>query len=195
MKMGGLDLVLPVLGIIIFSIVSMLYTGGLFNDGVSVADAFANCDAILSLAMGAAYTIVLVTILYLPRKIVTPKQFIDGLIQGFINMIPATLILTFAWTLSGICGADYLNAGGFVANAVSEHSVSLVIMPALFFVISLLLAFSTGTSWGTFAILLPITVAVFGDVDSTLMVMTTAAVWCSGSICDNICLFCKCLCW
>ena len=101
-------------------------------------------------------------------------------------MVPATLILTFAWTLSGICGADYLNAGGFVARAVSEHSVPFVIMPALFFVISLLLAFSTGTSWGTFAILLPITVAIFGDVDSTLMIMTAAAVL-GGSVCgDNI---------
>lgn len=181
-----IDLVLPVFGIIAFSIISMLYTGGFFDNGNSIADALANCDAITGLAMGAAYTLIFVAILYLPRKIVTPKQFLDGLVQGFVNMVPATLILTFAWTLSGICGADYLNAGGFVARAVSEHSVPFVIMPALFFVISLLLAFSTGTSWGTFAILLPITVAIFGDVDSTLMVMTAAAVL-GGSVCgDNI---------
>ena len=186
-ELGGiLDLIFPILGIIVFSIVSMLYTGGFFDGGVSVADAFANCDAILGLAMGATYTIMFVAILYLPRKIVTPKQFLDGLVQGFINMVPATLILTFAWTLSGICGADYLNAGGFVTNVVSAHSVPLIIMPVLFFVISFLLAFSTGTSWGTFAILLPITIAVFDGVDPTLMVMTTAAVL-GGSVCgDNI---------
>ncbi|WP_102343299.1 Na+/H+ antiporter NhaC family protein [Galactobacillus timonensis] len=80
--------------------------------GVSVASAFANCDVITGLAMGATYTVVFVAILYLPRKIVTPKQYLDGLAKGLINMVPATLILVFAWTLSGVCGADYLNAGG-----------------------------------------------------------------------------------
>lgn len=178
-----IDLILPVIGLIIFSIISMLYTGGLFN-GVSIVNAFANCDAILGLAMGAAYTIILVALLYLPRKIVTFKEFLDGLVQGFINMVPAVLILTFAWTLGGICGSNYLNAGGFIASMVSKYNISLVLMPAIFFVISLLLAFSTGTSWGTFAILLPITVSVFGDVPSTLMVMTTAAVL-GGSVCGD----------
>lgn len=124
----------------------MLYTGGLFNDNVSVADAFANCDAITGLAMGAAYTVIFVALLYLPRKIATPKQYLDGLVKGFINMVPATLILVFAWTLSGVYGADYLNAGGFVVNVVETYHMNLHFMPAVFFVIALLLAFSTGTS-------------------------------------------------
>ena len=111
----------------------MLYTGGLFNGGVSVASAFANCDAINGLAMGAAYTVIFVAILYLPRKIVAPKQYLDGLVKGFINMVPATLILVFAWTLSGVCGADYLNAGGFVANVVETYHMNLHFMPAVFF--------------------------------------------------------------
>lgn len=178
-----MDLLLPVLGIIILSIISMLYTGGLF-EGKSISDAFANCDAITGLAMGAAYTVIFVAILYLPRKIVTPKQFMDGLVQGFINMVPTTLILTFAWTLSGICSKDYLNAGGYVSSMVQKYSIGLTIMPAIFFVIALLLAFSTGTSWGTFAIMLPITVSVFGNVESTLMVMTTGAVL-GGSVCGD----------
>lgn len=151
---------------------------------MSIADAFANCDAILGLAMGAAFSVVFVAILYLPRKIVTPKEFLDGLVQGFINMVPATLILTFAWTLSGICGADYLNAGGFVASVVEQYNIPLVIMPAIFFVVALLLAFSTGTSWGTFAILLPITVSVFGDQLLPLTAITTAAVL-GGSVCGD----------
>ena len=153
-----IDLILPVIALIVFSIISMLYTGGLFEGGVTIGAAFADCDAILGLAMGAAYTVVFLAILYLPRKIVTPKQFLDGLVEGFKNMVPATLILTFAWTLSGICGADYLNAGGFVSATVEKYSIPLNLMPAIFFVVALLLAFSTGTSWGTFAILLPITV-------------------------------------
>lgn len=146
-----IDLIMPVVALIVLSIISMLYTGGFFEGNVSIGDAFANCDAILGLAMGAAYSVIFVAVLYLPRKIVTPKEFLDGLVQGFINMVPATLILTFAWTLSGICGGDYLNAGGFVASVVEKYSIPLVVMPAIFFIVALLLAFSTGTSWGTFA--------------------------------------------
>ena len=179
-----LDLILPVVFLIVLSIVSMLFTGDFFGGGVSIGDAFANCDAILGLAMGAAYTVVFLALLYLPRKIVTPKQFLDGLVEGFKNMVPATLILTFAWTLSGICGSDYLNAGGFVAITVEKYSISLNMMPAIFFVVALLLAFSTGTSWGTFAILLPITVAVFNDQLVPLMSITTAAVL-GGSVCGD----------
>lgn len=180
-----IDLLLPVIVLIILSIVSMLYTGGMFSgEETSIADAFANCNAITGLAMGALYTIAFLAMLYLPRKIVTPKQFLDGLVEGFKNMVPATLILVFAWTLSGICGRDYLNAGGFVANLVEQYSVELTFMPAIFFVVAMLLAFSTGTSWGTFAILLPITVFVFGDQMTSLMIMTTAAVL-GGSICGD----------
>ena len=178
------DLILPVVFLIAFSIISMLYTGGLFEGNISIGDAFANCDAILGLAMGAAYSVIFVALLYLPRKIVTPKEFLDGLVQGFINMVPATLILTFAWTLSGICGTDYLNAGGFVASVVEKYSIPLNMMPAIFFVVALLLAFSTGTSWGTFAILLPITVSVFGDQMLPLTAITTAAVL-GGSVCGD----------
>jgi Na+/H+ antiporter NhaC len=134
--------------------------------------------------MGAAYSVIFVALLYLPRKIVTPKEFVDGLVQGFINMVPSTLILTFAWTLSGICGADYLNAGGFVVAIVNKYSISMNLMPAIFFVVALVLAFSTGTSWGTFAILLPITVSVFGDSLVPLTAITTAAVL-GGSVCGD----------
>lgn len=179
-----IDLLLPVIALIAFSIISMLYTGGFFVGGISIGDAFANCDAILGLAMGAAFSVVFVALLYLLRKIVTSKEFVDGLVQGFINMVPATLILTFAWTLSGICGGDYLNAGGFVAAMVEKYSISFSFMPAIFFIIALLLAFSTGTSWGTFAILLPITVSVFGDELLPLTAITTAAVL-GGAVCGD----------
>lgn len=177
------DLVLPVAGLIAFSLISMLYTGGLFS-GTGVAEAFANCDAITGLAMGAFYTVIFVALLYLPRKIVTVREYLDGLVEGFKNMVPATLILSLAWSISGICGSDYLNAGGYVAKTVSEHSVPLAPMPALFFVIAVLLAFSTGTSWGTFGIMLPIAISVFGDQEGVLTVLTTAAIL-SGSVCGD----------
>ena len=179
-----IDLVLPVIALIILSVVSMLYTGSYFEGEISIGEAFANCDAIRGLSMGAVYTTAVVCILYLPRKVITLKEFLDGLVEGFKNMVPAALILIFAWTLSGICGGDYLDAGGFVADTVSKYSVSLNIMPTLFFIIALLLSFSTGTSWGTFAILLPITISVFRDQFVTLMIITTAAVL-GGSVCGD----------
>lgn len=179
-----IDLLLPVAALICFSILSMLYTGGMFAGNVSITNAFANCDAILGLAMGAAFSVVFLALLYLPRRIVTPKEFIDGLVQGFVNMVPATLILTFAWTLSGVCGGDYLNAGGYVASVVEKYHIALNFMPSIFFVVALLLAFSTGTSWGTFSILLPIIVSVFSDQLLPLTVITTAAVL-GGSVCGD----------
>ena len=183
-KSRVIDLLLPVISLIVLSIVSMLYTGGFFDGGISIGDAFANCDAIIGLAMGAFYTVIVVALLYLPRKIVTPKVFMDGLVKGFVNMVPATLILVFAWTLGGICGGDYLDAGGFVAATVEKYHVMLEFMPAIFFLVALLLAFSTGTSWGTFAIMLPITVSVFNFEMTGLTVLTTAAVL-GGSICGD----------
>jgi len=183
-KGNVLDLILPVVGIIVFSIIAMLYTGGFFSGGISIADAFANCDAITGLAVGSFYTIIFIAILYLPRKIVTPKEYLDGLVEGFKKMVPATLILTLAWSISGICGSDYLNAGGYVGYLVESSSFSLNLMPVIFFIVSVLLAFATGTSWGTFGILLPIAVNVFGDQLGTLLIMTTAATL-SGSVCGD----------
>ena len=183
-RSGVIDLILPVIGIIVFSIIAMLYTGGFFEGGISIPAAFADCDAVTGLAVGSLYTVLLVAVLYLPRKIVTPKEYLDGLVEGFKKMVPATLILTLAWSLGGICGGDYLNAGGFVGETVAKYSLPMELMPFLFFLISVLLAFSTGTSWGTFGILLPIALAVFGNDVNTLAVMTTAAVL-SGSVCGD----------
>jgi Na+/H+ antiporter NhaC len=178
------DLLLPVVALIILSLISMLYTGGFFNGGVSLSDAFANCDALAGLAMGALYTIVFVAFLYLPRKIVTGKQFLDSFVEGFKNMVPTVLILIFAWTLSGICGSNYLNVGGFVTAMVDQYSISMTVMPVIFFIIALFLACATGTSWGTFAILLPIIVTVFGDTLVPLTSITTAALL-GGSVCGD----------
>lgn len=179
------DLLLPVLFLIVLSLFAMLYTGGLFSkEAGSIGEAFANCDAVTSLGMGALFTVVLMAILYLPREIVTPKKFMNGLVDGFRSMVPTILILTFAWTLGGICGSDYLDAGSFVAGVVEKNNIPLALLPAILFVVSLLLAFSTGTSWGTFGILIPIAVSVFGDVMSGVMVLTTAAIL-GGSVCGD----------
>lgn len=143
-----------------------------------------NYKCLITERRGGAYSVVFLAILYLPSKIVTPKEFCEGLVVGFRNVVPATLILVFAWALGGICGGSYLNAGGFVAKAVETTNVPLSIVPCIFFLVAIALAFSTGTSWGTFAILLPIIVPVFGDQMTETMILATAAVL-GGGVCGD----------
>ena len=122
--------------------------------------------------------------LYIPRKVITFREFAQSLVDGFKAMVPAILILTFAWTLSGICGESYLNAGGFVAKFVQDTALATAILPAAFFLIALGLAFATGTSWGTFGILIPIAIAIFGGVESQLLILTVASIL-AGAVCGD----------
>ena len=154
-------------------------------DGASLTQAFSNCSAGPSLAMGSFFTILFVFLLYIPRKILTPGMFMESLTDGFKAMVPAILILTFAWTLSGICGESYLNAGAFVSNLVTSSNLPIGILPAIFFLVALGLAFATGTSWGTFAILIPIAVSVFGGMEiSSILVIAIASIL-AGAVCGD----------
>ena len=178
-----IDLLLPIISLIVLCILAMLYTGGLFGGGVGVVDAFANCNSSLSLAIGAVGALIITALLYLPRKIISFTEFTGSLAEGFKAMVPAILILTFAWSLSGICSEEYLDIGSYVSGIVQEHLPIVAVLPAVFFAVSLGLAFATGTSWGTFAILVPITVAVFGTMDN-MLVITVAAVL-AGAVCGD----------
>lgn len=177
------DLILPIVVLIVLCIAAMLYTGGIL-EGASVIDAFANCSSSEALVLGSFFTLLFTFILYLPRKILTFTQFCEAFTEGFKNMVPAILILTFAWSLSGVCSEEYLNIGGYVSQVVGGNTVISMFIPAIFFVIALGLAFATGTSWGTFGILIPIAVAVFGDSANTMLIMTVAACL-SGAVCGD----------
>ena len=177
------DLIIPIACLILFCILAMLYTGGIL-EGANIVTAFANCDSALSLVIGSFFTIIVIAVLYLSRKIITFKEFTSSLPEGFKAMVPAILILTFAWTLSGICGEGYLNAGEYVSAVVNDSSMAQGLIPALFFLISLGLGFATGTSWGTFGILIPIIFAIFGGVESALLVITVAACM-AGAVCGD----------
>ena len=177
------DLILPICVLIALCIAGMLYTGGIF-EGVGVIDAFAGCDSSTSLVLGSFFTLIFTFLLYIPRRILTFSQFCEAFTEGFKAMVPAILILTLAWTLSGVCSEEYLDIGGFVSSIVDGESMIAMLMPAIFFLISLGLAFATGTSWGTFGILIPIAVAVFGDAGGTILVMTVAACL-SGAVCGD----------
>ncbi len=177
------DLIIPIALLIVFCIAAMLYTGGIL-EGASIKDAFADCSSAYSLVIGSFFTMIATAILYLPRKVITFRQFTDSLSEGFKAMVPAILILTFAWTLSGICGEEYLNIGSYVSGVVSEGNIPLAVIPIIFFAVALGLAFATGTSWGTFSILLPIVCTIFANDPSTLMVLSMSAVM-AGAVCGD----------
>lgn len=177
------DLVLPILVLIGSCVFFMMVTGGIF-EGADIISAFADCDSALSLVLGAVITVVFIFFLYVPRKILTARQFAAALPEGFRAMVPAIMILSLAWTLSGICSSEYLDAGGFVSRAVADNQVASAIMPVVFFLVSLGLAFATGTSWGTFAILIPIAVAVFEQGGGADLTLTVAAIL-AGAVCGD----------
>jgi len=171
-----IDLVLPVVALIICCVLTMIYTGGFFDaesgSYMNFIDAFGNSDASVGLVLGSAIALVITAILYVPRKIVTLKEFTNSVADGFKLMSSAILILTFAWTLSGVTGN--LGAKVFVAEIVRGAAAGLAnFLPAIVFVIALGLAFATGTSWGTFGILLPIVCSVFSSGE--LMVIAVSA--------------------
>lgn len=178
-----LDLILPLIVLIAACIYGMLYTGGI-HEGKSIAEAFANCDSAQSLVLGSFIAFVFTGFLYLPRRIISFNAFCDSFGWGFKAMTPAIFILCLAWTLSGICSKDYLNLGGFVGAIVSTHASIIMFLPPIFFLVASGLAFATGTSWGTFGILIPIAIAVLGMNDPSMLVVCVTAVL-SGAVCGD----------
>ena len=166
-----IDLILPLLVLIVACVYGMLYTGGI-HEGKSIADAFADCD---SLVLGSFIAFVFTGLLYLPRKVISFNAFCDSFGWGFKAMTPAIFILCLAWTLSGICSDKYLNLGGFVGGIVSANATLIMLLPPIFFLVAIGLAFATGTSWGTFGILIPIAVAVVGS-DPQMLTICVAAI-------------------
>ena len=178
-----IDLILPLIVLIAACVYGMLYTGGI-HEGRTIAEAFANCDSAKSLVLGSFIAFVFTGFLYLPRRIISFNAFCDSFGWGFKAMTPAIFILCLAWTLSGICSKDYLNLGGFVGAIVSTHASIIMFLPPIFFLVASGLAFATGTSWGTFGILIPIAIAVLGMNDPSMLVVCVAAVL-SGAVCGD----------
>ena len=172
-----IDLVLPLIVLISACIYGMLYTGGI-GEGKSVADAFADCDASQALVLGSFIALIFTAILYLPRKVVSFQEFCDCFGQGFKAMVPAIFILCLAWTLSGICGDKYLHLGEYVGMLVHDNASLATFLPVIFFLVAIGLAFATGTSWGTFGILIPIAMAIVTLAPETyqMLVLCIAAI-------------------
>ena len=178
-------LVIPVITLIVFCVLGMIYTGYFYNwdtdtlgtevQSAYIIEAFSNCEAGLSLAIGSTFALICIAAYYMIAKIVKFQDIMDSIVQGFKAMVPAILILVFAWTISGIMGAKggYLDAQSFVNENVAGLSVQWL-FPAIFFLLACGISFATGTSWGTFGVLVPIAIAVLGG-SSTLAVLTVSA--------------------
>lgn len=178
-----IDLILPIAVLIALCVSAMLYTGGIL-EGSSLIDAFANCDSALSLVLGSFFTLVFIFAFYLLRKVITFNEFCDSFTVGVKAMIPAVMILCLAWTLSGICSADYLNIGGYVGSVVGGSALVSSLLPAIFFLVAAGLSFSTGTSWGTFGILIPIALAILGTGDINSLTISVSAIL-AGAVCGD----------
>lgn len=181
------DLVIPVVGLIIFSVLAMLYTGEFFSgQGVSIADAFGNCDSAASLVLGGFGGILVAFLLFIPRSVVKFRDFMDGIGEGIKSMVPACIILTLAWTISGVC-RDLLGTGEYVGELVRHFNMSLYFLPAIIFVVAALLSFSTGTAWGTFSILIPIVMVVMESAGDVKLLTVALAATLAGSVFGDHC--------
>lgn len=179
-----IDLVLPIMVLIISCVIGMVYTGGFF-EGVGFVEAFSGSDASVGLVLGSFVALLFTIIFYLVRRIMSITECMACLPEGFKQMVPAILILTFAWTLKAM--TDSLGAAEFVAGVVEGSAKGLMgFLPAIIFIIACFLAFATGTSWGTFGILIPIVVDVFASSDYTLMIISISACM-AGAVCGDHC--------
>lgn len=179
-----IDLVIPIVCLVVCCVIGMIYTGGFFS-GTDFVTSFSQSDASVGLTLGSSFALVLTVAFYMVRKVLSFKDCMDSIPEGFKAMVPAILILVFAWSLKSM--ADSLGAAAFVENAMRSAAGGLMnILPAIIFLVGCGLAFATGTSWGTFGILIPIVVAVFEGSDPELMIISISACM-AGAVCGDHC--------
>ena len=178
-----IDLIFPVLVLIVTCVIGMIYSGGFFS-GESFIDAFSNSDASVGLAYGAGITIIITVIYYLLRRVLKFKDLMESLPEGFKAMVPAIMILACAWTLKAM--TDSLGAKIFISQLIEGSAGAFQsFLPAIIFVIAVGLSFATGTSWGTFGILIPIVLSVFGAGEPITIVAISACM--AGAVCGDHC--------
>lgn len=187
-----IDLILPVAVLIVLCVVGMIYTGGFFS-GTDFVTAFANCDAAYGLSLGSISALIVIIAYYMFRRVLKFNECMDSIAAGFKQMVPAILILTFAWTLKTM--TNHLEAGAFVSGVVQSATALSVLLPVILFVVAIGLAFATGTSWGTFGILIPIVTSVFdaelanvsqtGEIPSMVIICISACL--AGAVCGDHC--------
>ena len=179
-----MDLLIPIFSLVICCVIGMIYTGEFFS-GTDFVTAFSQSDASVGLVLGSFFGLVITILLYMIRGVLSFRDCMACIPEGFKSMVPAILILTFAWTLKSM--TDSLGAAEFVAELVKSSASGLVnMLPAIIFLVACFLAFATGTSWGTFGILIPIVVHVFENTPGDLMIISISACM-AGAVCGDHC--------
>ena len=179
-----IDLVFPILSLIVCCVIGMIYSGGFFS-GTGFVEAFSGSDASVGLMLGSFFAMVITIVFYAVRKVLRFSDSMACIPEGFKAMVPAILILTFAWTRKAM--TDSLGAAPFVASVMNSAAGGLMnLLPAIIFLVGCFLAFATGTSWGTFGILIPIVVAVFQGTNETMMIISISACM-AGAVCGDHC--------
>ena len=174
------DLLIPIVVLIATAVFAMILTG--YQSGAeTLIDAFANCSASLSLVFATFMTVIVMAIMYIPRKIVSAREFINCLVEGFKVMIPAITVLIFAWTLKGL--VDQLDIGVFVQGIFRNSTAVSIFLPAAIFLVACILGFSTGTSWGTMGILIPIIVPMCASMPDVMTICISATM--AGAVCGD----------
>ncbi|MCR5084380.1 MAG: Na+/H+ antiporter NhaC family protein [Succinivibrionaceae bacterium] len=187
------DMVVPILALILITFLNMLNFGGYFGDDPafhSIGAAMGNTDVNLSLVLGSFMALIVAFFLFVPRGLLSIKSFMQGALRGVQAMVPANLILTLAWTISGVC-RDLLQTPQFISTLITPDMQILgMVLPAIIFAIAGFLSFATGTAWGTFGIMIPIVVTVAQGIDptgeSSLVVITLSATL-AGSVFGDHC--------
>ncbi len=180
-----IDLLFPIIVLIVCCVIGMIYTGGFFS-GENFVNSFANCDASIGLVYGSFGGLVFTLLFYICRRVLPFKECISCIGEGFKAMVPAIIILSLAWTLKSM--ADSLGAAEYVAGIVENTAGALLnFLPAVIFIIACFLAFSTGTSWGTFGILIPITLKVFPLESGNPLSIICVSACMAGAVCGDHC--------
>ena len=182
MKGSVIDLVLPMVFLIVLAIAAMIYTGYL-NGGRTVIECFANCESAKSLVFASLMTILFCACLYLPRKVMSFKDYMECIPTGSTLMVPFMIILVLAWTLKGMISG--LGADVFINSLMQGASSAYALIPVFLFIVSVFVSFSSGTSWGTFAIMIPITVAML-SADQQMLLIGIAACLAGGVTGDHV---------
>jgi Na+/H+ antiporter NhaC len=180
-----LDLIIPVVFLVLFCVLAMLWSGGYWNgEGVSLFDAFGDTDAGFALALGGFGALIVSFFWYVSRNVISFRDFFTVTGIGIKSMVPAITILTLAWTIAGICRYQ-LNTGDYVAALVEASAMPVALIPAIMFAVAAILSFAIGTSWGTFGMLIPIGITICDSVAPHLSIITLSAILAGAVVGDH----------
>lgn len=180
-----LDLILPILTLIVCSVLGMAYVGGFFSGELDFITSLGENPS-AGLTLGALAALLVAFAMFVPRKLLNYKGFMEGIVEGIKSMVPAMLILVLAWSLSGVC-RDLLGTGEYVSGLITKANISFSMLPFIVFIVAAFLSFAMGTAWGTFGIILPIVIMICTGEEGASILVTAMGATLAGSVFGDHC--------